>query len=221
MQLDPDNAVAEKIGGFSVLGSRLTGVRVSESGDDLLGQTRALEAEIRNSASLEELKDVPVFRAYRSFFWATGIDPTKTRPASEALTRRILRGRQLPQINSFVDSLNMASVKTRIPFAAFDSDLLKGPLTLRFAEPGETIHPIGHDSPIDLDGKEIVISDSKKLVAVYPHRDSDETKITENTANALILSCGVPGIELSLLRNALDICCSTVQTFCGGLVDPD
>jgi len=221
MQLDPDRIVVEKIGNFHVLGSRLTDVEVSESRGVLLSELGAKEDEVRSSVTLEELKDLPVFRVYRDFFWSTGIDPTKTRPAAEALTRRILRGRPLPRINSFVDALNLASVETRIPFAAFDSGLVEGRLELRFAQADERIHPIGHDRPILLRGKEIVVSDSKKLLAVYPHRDSDETKITEKTTNALVLSCGVPGIELSVIRSALDTCTSTVQRFCGGTVAPE
>ena len=130
MQLNPDKAVVEKIGDFAILGSRLSGVTVVKSTGDLVEKMRILEAEVRSTDDIEELRDIPVFRSYRDFFWATGIDPTKTRPASEALTRRILRGRQLPHINTFVDSLNMSSVRTRIPFAAFDSDLLEGPLVL-------------------------------------------------------------------------------------------
>src|SRR5579872_5639027 len=53
--------------------------------------------------SLEKVKDQAIFRAYRDFFWGVGVDPTKTRPAAEALTRRILSARDLPQINTLVD----------------------------------------------------------------------------------------------------------------------
>jgi len=219
MQLDPDKHVVEKIGNFAILGARLFGLTVVKSTSDLVEKMRIMEAEVRKTNDIEQLRNISVFRSYRDFFWATGIDPTKTRPASEALTRRILRGRQLPQINSFVDALNMSSVRTRVPFAAFDSDLLEGQLELRFAVPGECIRPIGHDESINLEGNEIVISDSSKLVAVYPHRDSDETKITGETKNAIVLSCGVPGVDLPMLRDALDDCCKTVLTFCGGIVE--
>jgi phosphoenolpyruvate synthase (EC 2.7.9.2) len=51
---------------------------------------------IRASASLEGLKEDPVVRAYRDFYWRLGIDPTKVRPSSEALARRAFRG-ECPQ----------------------------------------------------------------------------------------------------------------------------
>ncbi len=207
------------MGEFSVLGARLVGLEVSASSQDLIAYMRGVEQEIRSSTQIDDLKDDPTFRAYRDFFWRTGIDPTKTRPASEALTRRILRGRELPSINSFVDALNIASVNTKVPFAAFDNDLLVGKLKLRFASPGESILPIGHREPIHLEAKEIVISDDRRLVAVYPHRDSDETKITNSTTTALVLSCGVPGVGFRRIRESLERCCETITRFCGGAVE--
>ena len=63
------------------------------------------QEEIRGKIhSLDEVKNLPIFRAYRGFYWKVGIDPTKTRPAGEALTRRILSGKDLPTINTLVDS---------------------------------------------------------------------------------------------------------------------
>ncbi|HUW43054.1 MAG TPA: hypothetical protein VMW02_02320, partial [Thermoplasmata archaeon] len=56
---------------------------------DLLNET---SERVSKSITLEAVKDRPDFRAYRDFFWRLGVDPTKTRPASEALIRRILKG---------------------------------------------------------------------------------------------------------------------------------
>ena len=64
--------------------------------------------EIRERYTLEQVKGEPLFRAYRNFFWSVGIDPTKTRPASEALIRRVLAGKMLPTINTAVDAYNLA-----------------------------------------------------------------------------------------------------------------
>ena len=148
--------------------------------------------------SLDEVKNLPVFRAYRDFYWKVGIDPTKTRPAGEALTRRILGGRDLPTINTLVDSYNIASAESNVAIAAFDlSSVSKGSLRMRKAIPGEAFFGIGMDSPITLSGVEVVIEDEGKmnLVAVYPYRDSDSSKVTENTHDVLMMMCGVPGLS--------------------------
>nr|WP_301287551.1 phenylalanine--tRNA ligase beta subunit-related protein [Methanocalculus alkaliphilus] len=63
-----------------------------------------------------------------------GVDPTKTRPAFEALVRRILAGKALPAIKPAVDAYNLRSASSSIPIAAFDAGRLSGDLTMRFAE---------------------------------------------------------------------------------------
>ena len=74
---------------------------------------------------IEKLRDDPDFRAYRDFFWKLGIDPTKNRPAAEALIRRVLNEKPIPKINTWVDAYNMVSIQTAIPIASFDEDLLE------------------------------------------------------------------------------------------------
>ena len=174
--------------------------------------------EIQAAYDLENLKDRPILRAYRDFFWKLGVDPTKTRPAAEALIRRLLRGKPLPRINTLVDAYNLASIKTEIAIAAFDSDKIRGELTMRYAETGEEFLGIGMKTPLQLNGREIVISDEKKLLAVYPYRDAEDTKVTEATRNVLLLFCGVPGIPMQKLLEAKDVTLKFVTKFCGGTV---
>ena len=172
--------------------------------------------EIRNSYSIETVKDSPIFRAYRDFFWSIGIDPTKTRPAAEALIRRILQGKELPRINTAVDAYNLASVKSHISVAAFDTSKLKGNLRLRFAKSGEKFTGIGMQCPIVLEGKELVIEDTgtTEPIAVYPYRDSDSTKITESTKEAIFIMCGAPGISLESLEKAKALVAEYMGRFC-------
>jgi len=109
---------------------------------------------VRKRWTLDELRENPVFRAYRDFFWRIGVDPTKTRPAAEALIRRILRGRTLPKINTLVDAYNLASIETAVALAAFDESGLAGELVMREAEAGEEFLGIGMEKPRVLQGGE-------------------------------------------------------------------
>ena len=172
---------------------------------------------VRNKYEIDSLKDEPTVRAYRDFFWKIGIDPTKIRPAAEALIRRILTRKTIPIINTLVDAYNLASIETKIAFATFDTNELEGNLLLRFAEKGEEFYGIGMEKPFTLQGAEIVISDDKKLIAVYPYRDSENTKVTEKTKNVIIIACGVPGIPNKLLSKASKIAYLYVKTFCNGM----
>ena len=172
---------------------------------------------VRERYTLERVKDEPLFRAYRDFFWKVGVDPTKTRPASEALVRRILAGKTLPAINTAVDAYNLASVRTGIPIAAFDADTLSGDLTMRFAEEGEEFLGIGMAAPVTLHTNQVILADEDAIVAVYPYRDSDATKITLATTTVHIVACGVPGIEREKVSSAYELAVAYLREYASGI----
>lgn len=186
----------------------------SHPGLEALKQTVAQDLQSRYT--LEQVRNDPVFRAYRDFFWSVGIDPTKTRPASEALVRRILAGKPLPMINTVVDTYNLASASSGVPIAAFDADLLNGELSLRFARKGEEFLGIGMNTPIQLKENQVVMTDAAAIIAIYPYRDSDATKVTTSTKNIHIVTCGVPKIEPEKVIDAYRICARYLEEFAGG-----
>ena len=165
---------------------------------------------------IEKLREDPDFRAYRDFFWKLGIDPTKNRPAAEALIRRVLNDKPIPTINTWVDAYNMVSIQTAVPIASFDADLLEGDLLMREAEEGEEFLGIAMKKLVVLKGGEAVIQDDARLVAIYPYRDADYSKVTPNTKNVLMLMCGAPKITLGQLRESADLAKSVLTRFCGG-----
>jgi DNA/RNA-binding domain of Phe-tRNA-synthetase-like protein len=194
----------------------IDGVNIKKRDPDLETFKVEIMTQIRDQYTLDSVKDNPTFRAYRKFFWSIGIDPTKNRPAAEALTRRVLAGKMLPCINTLVDVYNLASIKTRIALATFDADKLDGKLLMRSAKEDEHILGIGMEKPMILRGGEIVISDQKELIAIYPYRDADNTKVTEQTKNVSIIICGVPGISKDTLKKASRLTHKYITRFCNG-----
>jgi len=204
--------------GLRVVELKMEGLEVKGTDPALESFKHEIQDRVRQRfASLMEVKDRPIFRAYRDFFWRVGIDPTKVRPAGEALTRRILGGRDLPTVNTVVDAYNIASVETSIAIAAFDlSTIEEESLVMRRAVRGEPFHGIGMASSDSLTGVEVVIEDreSGELVAVYPYRDSDDSKVTERTEGVLFLMCGVPGIDEATLERVRDLTREYEGRFC-------
>ncbi|MGB9740606.1 MAG: B3/B4 domain-containing protein [Candidatus Bathyarchaeia archaeon] len=172
--------------------------------------------EVRSKYNVETLKDNPVVRAYRDFYWKLGVDPTKTRPSGEALLRRVLHGEELPRISTVVDAYNLASMQTVIPISGFDADHLTMPLQVRFAKNGETFTGIGMSKPVNLSDKMLVLADERQILCIYPYRDCDGTKITEQTRNVLIVGYGAPGISIENLRNAVETTLSYIKDVSGG-----
>jgi len=164
------------------------------TGLDLNAEVGGLIRYIRSTYTLEGLKDVPVFRAYRNFFWRIGVDPTKVRPSSEAIVRRCLRG-SFPRIGLVVDVGNIASAYIGVPIGLYDMDRSSPPYILTLTSGGEVFRPIGGGEEVLPAGVPVLKDSSGRVLHIYPHRDSVETAITERTTKVFVLGAGVPGVE--------------------------
>ncbi len=203
--------------GLSVAEGDVGPLSIQEKGPALEALKDEIVRSVREQYTLEQVKDEPLFRAYRDFFWRVGVDPTKTRPASEALVRRILVGKMLPTINTAVDAYNLASIRTGIPIAAFDAGALGGELSMRFAEEGEAFLGIGMAAPVILQENQVILTDEDEIIAVYPYRDSDATKITLATKTVHIVACGVPGVEREKVYATYELAVAHLREYASGI----
>jgi DNA/RNA-binding domain of Phe-tRNA-synthetase-like protein len=215
-------AVEEKLAlefpGLRVIELPLEGLAVRASDSALDAWKSKVCAEVRaEGRPLESLKDDPQAKAYRDFYWRVGVDPTKTRPAAEALRRRVLGGREIPSINSLVDAYNLVSLRSGVAVAAFDRERIHPEtLLLRRARSGEMFLGIGMSSPATLGGAEVVMEDltTHELEAIYPYRDAVRSKVSVGTTRAFLLMCGVPGITDEALERTRAECERDVLRFC-------
>jgi DNA/RNA-binding domain of Phe-tRNA-synthetase-like protein len=159
---------------------------------------------LKNKYTLEKLKEDPIVRAYRDFFWKIGIDPTKTRPSSEALVRRALKN-SFPRIDPVIDAGNIASAYTMIPIGMYDMNSIKPPLRIVISKGGEVFRPIGGNELILEKGIPILIDSKGIVMHIYPHRDSIETMVRKNTSKLLIIAAGVPGVGKDLVKKAAEL----------------
>ncbi len=214
MRLAVDSSLGDSFPGLDAHLVEVDGLQVREHDSRLDAFVPTQIREFRDHLRLETLKDEPTLRAYRDFYWRVGIDPTKIRPASEALLRRVLQGKELPRINTLVDAYNLASMRTRIAIAAFDAACTHGDIRMRLARAGEAFLGIGMEAPVVLKGIEVVCEDDEGLVAIYPYRDSHRTRVTTATIRTVFMTCGVPGIERPTLVQAAETTRELVERFC-------
>jgi len=209
----------EKLKGIQVAASILRNV------DNTVGSSRELESFMLDlSTKLRQkyvdsegiLKD-PKVRMYRDFYWKIGLDPTETRPANEALLRRVVLGEGLPRINMVTDVCNLAIVYTMIPMSVYDLALVKGErLKIRSSNQGELFLGIGMNEPVKLTGKEVVFCDEEGILCIYPHRDSQKANVTKTSRNILLTVFGVPGLSGLELLWALKVATKLLLKFVGG-----
>lgn len=161
------------------------------------------EEELRSRyQSPDALREDPVVKAYRHLLWRLKIDPTKVRPSSEALARRVLRGRRIPRINSVVDSGNIASLETMVPIGIYDADNLSPPLVLTLSRGGEEFQPIGGDPQKLRPGIPVLVDSKGRVIHLYPHRDSVDSMVTRETRSVLIIAAGAPGVARARVARA-------------------
>jgi DNA/RNA-binding domain of Phe-tRNA-synthetase-like protein len=178
-------------------------LEVTEPRDDFeLEVARATQAA-RSGA----VGDVGRARAmYRSF----GIDPTRVRPSSEALLRRLKKGEPLPRINSLVDVANAMSVQLQVPVGLYDLDKVRGgELVLRLGREGEGYTGIGKEH-VNVGGRPCV-ADAEGPCG-NPTSDSARTMITTETERAAWI------YFLSVDDEAIDRTAELVAVFGRGLV---
>lgn len=150
-------------------------LEVTEPRDDFeLEVARAMQAVRSGSVG-------PASRA-RELYRRFGTDPTRVRPSSEALFRRMRKGESLPRVNSLVDVANAMSVQLQVPVGLYDLDKVKGEeLVLRLGKEGEAYAGIGKER-VNLAGR-ICVADEGGPCG-NPSADSERTMITTATERA-------------------------------------
>lgn len=214
-----DSEISARFPELSICIGIINKVHIEQENEQIQKLKKSVYEEVRAKYDIETLKDNSTVRAYRDFYWKLDIDPTKTRPSGEALLRRVLHGDELPRISMVVDAYNLASMKTIIPISGFDKDRLNLPFQVCFAKNGEAFTGIGMSKPMILTEKMLVLADEKQVICIYPHRDSDHTKITEHTQNVVVVGYGAPKITEEQLKEAVETTLEYIKQVSGGEIE--
>lgn len=178
----------------------------------LWDEINALGEQLKADLTTESLKDLSGIAATRRVYKACGKDPSRYRPSSEALIRRMLQGKTLYQIDTLVDLINLASIRYGYSIGGFDADCFVGEtLTLGIGRDGEPYEGIGRGL-INIAGLP-VYRDAAGGVGT-PTSDHERTKITLRTTHLLVLVNGYDGNEATVRANA-EYIRRLLQTYCG------
>ena len=167
---------------------------------ELWDEIHAQEDRFRQELTTESLKDLPSIAATRRVYKACGKDPSRYRPASEQLIRRMLQGKELYQIDTLVDLINLASIAYGYSIGGFDADkFVCDTLTLGVGREGEPYEGIGRGM-LNIAGLP-VYRDAEGGVGT-PTSDHERTKMTLSTTHLVVLINGYDGNEQRVADNA-------------------
>ena len=168
--------------------------------EELWKEIEALGNRYRAELTTESLKQMTSIAATRRVYKACGKDPSRYRPASEALIRRVLQGKKLYQRDTLVDLVNLASIAFGYSIGGFDADKFVGDtLTLGVGREGEPYEGIGRGM-INIHGLP-VYRDAEGGVGT-PTSDHERTKMTIDTRHLVVLINGYDGNEERVRKNA-------------------
>src|SRR5207248_2484529 len=134
------------------------GVTVRKSDERLWKQVEILSQRLASEFSLDRLSENERIGAVRGLQKAFGFDPTRYRPSSEALLRRVLKGLGLYQINTAVDVNNFCSLEFLLPMCIYDLQHIKGQPRVRIGESGEQYPGIGRQI-FQMENKVVIADD--------------------------------------------------------------
>lgn len=158
----------------------------------------------RSEFTLETLADSSPVRAVREMFRRWGVDPSKYRPSSEALLRRVIQGKGLYRVSNVVDVGNLGSIETGWPYGCYDRSKIQQSVAFRHGSHGETYEGIGK-RVWHLDGRPVLADPQGPFGS--PISDSTRSRIIETAHNALVViyapsTADDPSVEAALARLA-------------------
>jgi DNA/RNA-binding domain of Phe-tRNA-synthetase-like protein len=191
--------------------------RVSVREDDSATKQAVSDLAVRLAEELAGtvVGDLPVVAEVRQAFRALGKDPSRYRPSSEALLRRVAQGKGLFNINNLVDTNNLISLTSRFPAGAYDLARLEGAfetgIDLRVGRDSETYEAIAR-GPFNLANLPVLCDGLGAFGS--PTSDSARTMVTADCRNALLVLYGFG--EAGDLGAALDAAEETLRHYCDG-----
>ena len=168
--------------------------------EGLWAEIDALCENYKQQFDTTSIKQLPGVEATRRVYRACGKDPSRYRPSSEALIRRVVQGKNLYQIDTLVDLINLASMKFGYSIGGFDADKFEGDtLTLGVGKKDEPYEGIGRGI-LNIEGMP-VYRDSKGGVGT-PTSDNERTKIELSTTHLFVIVNGYDGNRETVNANA-------------------
>lgn len=151
--------------------------------------------------------------AVRAMYRAVGLDPTKRRPSSEALARRVWRGEGLPRVNTLVDVCNWCSLEFQLPYGVYDLARVEGDVELRLGRPGEEYAGIRKDV-VHVAGR-LTLADRLGPFG-NPTSDSARTMVTTTTTAALVVVYAPRSLPADTVAGVLETTARRIERVTGG-----
>lgn len=173
-----------------------------------------LQAEVANIYKLDLLTTTPRIIAVRTMYKKLDFDPSRYRPASEALVRRVLKNKSLYYVNSAVDVNNYCSIKYLVPFGLYDLDKIMSNVEYRMVTSGTYVNIASKE--VSAGGKPFLTDETG--VFGNPTSDARRTAVTLATTNLLSVIYADEEVTDEQLKAILDETANMLILYNGGTI---
>ena len=178
MKIKIDQLLQEKLPEFSGIGY-LMDVENNKT-DEVFNLLNNLEVDLK----IEEVTNDSLIKETRDGYKRLGKDPSHTRPACEALIRRVIKGIKLYSLGDLIDLGNILSVKTKRSVCVVDANKIAGDVVIRIGCDGEYVDAINR-GPINAYNLPVYVD----AIGIFgsPTSDTIRTSVTIDTKQILVM----------------------------------
>ena len=185
-------------------------VQNSATSPELWAEIEASCEKLQADFTTDTIKSRSSIAATRAAYKACGKDPSRYRPASEQLSRRVLQGKGLYSVDTLVDLGNLVSIFSGYPTGLLDADKIVGEsVELGIGRADEPYEGIGRGT-LNIEGLP-VYRDAVGAIA-SPTSDSTRTMLSPTTSRLLFIINGYDGDE-QLLQESIDLAQDLLQRY--------
>lgn len=162
-------------------------VEIHQKNEILWDEIQQKIVEISANSKIEQISQIPAIFTSRKAYKACGKDPARYRLSAEALLRRVIKRKELYQVNNVVDLLNLVSISTGFSIGGYDVNKIDGEVNFGIGETNEPYSGIGRG---ELNIESLPVFRDGLGAFGTATSDSERTSVTLKTKRFLMVIVG-------------------------------
>jgi DNA/RNA-binding domain of Phe-tRNA-synthetase-like protein len=179
-------------------------VDVKPSDKKIISLSERIFAKVCEELDIGDVSLKPTIRETKEAYRLLGKDPSRYRPSAEALTRRIVKGKDLFWINNIVDILNLISLESGFSIGGYDADKIQGAVEFGVGKANEPYQAIGRG---ELNIENLPLFRDEMGAFGSPTSDSLRTMVSMQTTRFLMVIIDFAGNEIleEVIKRSVDL----------------
>ncbi len=166
------------------LGCIQCSVSVAPGDEKIISLSNTIIENVTSVLTVETISQKSTIKSTKEAYRALGKDPSRYRPSAEALTRRVVNGKDLYQVNNIVDLLNLVSLESGFSIGGYDAEKIDGAISFGVGKENEPYQAIGRG---ELNIENLPLFRDESGAFGSPTSDSLRTMVTDSTSIFLMI----------------------------------